>query len=178
MDPFDRFLRRSLDEALVSQGLLSREKADELMAIAKDASEPISVGLVEAGVLTAWDLAKTVSSTYQMPVHPLTGYRFDKDLFEGLPAGVLHRHLTVPLGVFGRTRTFAVVEPPTRDLLDELQAVCGPSLFFFVSELPEVRQALRDHVKVVDSAADKGWQKLFDSAEEEVERDLSPRKPR
>jgi len=176
MDPFERFLRRPLDEVLVGQGLIPRERADELVESAKESFEPFGTAVLDSGVLTAWDLAKTVATHYQMPVQPLAGYRFEKELFQGLRPEMLHRHQVVPLGVFGRTRTFAVLEPPSRELLDELTAACGTNLYFFVAEGPEIRRVLRDTVKVVDSTNDTGWQKLFDSAEQEVVKGLVTKK--
>jgi len=178
-DPFDRFLRRPLEDVLVTQGLLSREKASELVATAQTAGEPLSVVVLESGTLTAWDLARLVATHYQMPVQPLLGYRFDKDLAFGLKPEVLHRYQVLPLGVFGNTRTFAIAEPPSKPVLDELTSMCGnSSIFFFVSEAPEIAKTLREHVKVVDSAADAGWQRLFDSAEEEVAKGLGRPKTR
>lgn len=172
MDPFDRFLRRPLDEVLVASGVLSRDRADELLESAKSSNETFAVVILDASVMTPWDLAKAVATHYQMPVQPLSGYRFDKDLFVGLKPTILHRHQVIPLGIFGRTRTFAVMEPPNRTLLDDLTAACGPNLFFFVSEGPEIAKVLRELVKVIDSN-DTSWQKLFDSAEQEVTKDLA-----
>jgi hypothetical protein len=176
VDPMDRFLLRPLDDVLVAEGVLSREKADELLESAKGSGETFASVIIEAGFMTAWDLAKLVSTKYQLPVHPLTGYRFDRDLFEGIPASFMHRHQVLPVGRFGRTRTFAVVEPPDRAVIEELQSTCGSSLHFFVSEEPEVARVLRDTVKVVDTARDTTWQKLFDSAEQEIEREITIRK--
>jgi hypothetical protein len=178
VDPFDRFLRRPLDELLVGQGVLAREKADEMRAAAETAGEPFASVVVESGTLTPWDLARTIAVHYQMPVLPLAGYRFDKELVVGLQPETLHRYQVVPLGVFGATRTFAVIEPPSRALLDELTSACGTSIFFFAAEANEVARILREHVKVVDANADAGWQKLFDEAEVEVAKGLTPKKSR
>jgi len=178
VDPFDRFLRRPLDELLVSQSILSREKADEMMASAEQAGEPLATVVLEAGTLTAWDLARTIAVHYQMPVLPLAGYRFEKELVVGLRPETLHRFQVLPLGVFGATRTFAVIEPPNKTLLDELTATCGTSIFFFAAEANEVARILREHVKVVDANADAGWQKLFDEAEVEVAKGLTRPKAR
>jgi hypothetical protein len=178
VDPFDRFLRRPLDDLLVSVGTLSREKADEMLASAETSGEPFATVVLEAGTLTAWDLARTVAVHYQMPVLPLAGYRFEKELLVGLQPEMLHRYQVVPLGVFGATRTFAVIEPPSRALLDELTNACGTSIFFFAAEANEVARILREHVKVVDANADAGWQKLFDAAEVEVAKGLTrPKQP-
>ena len=172
MDPFDKYLRRPLDELLVNQGVLTRPKADELVSSALEADEPFSTALLDAAVLTPWDLARLVAVHYQMPAHPLAGYKFEKELFAGLRPDVLHRHRVVPLAVFGRTRTFAVAEPPNRGLLDTLTATLGTSLFFFVAEAPEIQRVLAEHVKVVDATADTSWQRMFDSAEAEVTKTL------
>ena len=168
MDPFERFHRRSLGDVLVSQGLVTREKVDELQAAAKAAGDPLGALVLESGALTPWDLAETIAAQYQMPVHPLGGYRFERELFEGLRADLLHRHQVMPLARFGAVRTFAVLEPPSKELIADLQATCGPSLFFFVAEGSEIRRCLNEHVKVVDAAKDGAWQQIFDVAEQEV----------
>jgi hypothetical protein len=163
-----------LDELLVAQGVLSRDKADELLASAETSDEPFATAVLESGVLTAWDLARTIAIHYQMPVHPLAGYRFDKELMRGIRPATLFRHQVVPVGLFGATRTFAVIEPPSRALLDELVACCGHSIFFFVAEAPEVARLLADNVKMVDPNADGGWKRLFDDAEEEITKGIAP----
>ena len=168
MDPFERFHRRSLGDVLVAQGIVTREKVDELLAAAKSSGEPLGTLLLESGTMTSWDLAKTIAAHFQMPVHPLTGYRFEREALEGLRSDLLHRHQVMPLARFGATRTFAVLEPPTRELVTELQAACGASIFFFVAEGPEIRRALAEHVKVVDTSKDGAWQQIFDVAEQEV----------
>jgi len=162
---------------LVAQGVTTRERMDELVTSARETNELLGVVVLESGALTPWDFAKTIASQYQLPVQSLSGYRFDKELVASVPSEVLHRHQMMPLGIFGRTRTFAIMEPPTRDLLDELQGHFGASLFFFVSQGPEIARALREHVKMVDADRDTSWQRLFDSAEEEVSKGLGP-KPR
>jgi hypothetical protein len=172
VDPFDRFTRHPLEEVLVGEGSLTRARAEELLGSARTTGEPFALVLLESGAMTAWDLAKTVATHYQMPVHPLTGYRFDKSLVEGVEAGMFHRHHIVPLGLFGRTRTFAVVQPPNRELIDELTAAYGTSLFFFVAEGPDIARVLREQVKVVDVEKDAGWSKLFDEGEQSVSKTL------
>ncbi len=175
MDPFDRYLRRTLDEVLVAQGVATRERMDELLASARETNELLGVVVLEAGALSPWDFAKMIATQYQLPVQQLSGYRFDKELVGSVPGEVLHRHQLLPLGIFGRTRTFAIMEPPTRELLDELQGHFGTSLYFFVSEGPEIARALREHVKMVDADKDTSWQRLFDSAEEEISKGLGPK---
>jgi type IV pilus assembly protein PilB len=168
MDPYERFHRRSLRDVLVQQGALSNEQADELIDAAHQANEPFATVVLDAGALTSWDLAKTVATHYQMPVLPLVGYRFDKAIAQGLPASLLYQHQVLPVGRFGRTWSFAVIEPPSRDTLEDLKQACGGSMFFFVAEAQEVTRLLRENVKVMDVSSDTAWQSIFDEAQQNV----------
>jgi hypothetical protein len=126
---------------------------------------------VDAGYLTAWDLAKTLAASYQMPILPLAGYKYDAGLLEGLSPAVLYQYRVVPIGRFGRAWSFAVVEPPARELIDALRASCGNSLFFFAGESGEVQRILKEHVKMVDAVKDNSWQTVFDQAEQALQAD-------
>ena len=172
MKGHDRFERRSLRDVLVAQGTLTEELADDLMSSARENNEAFGAVLVESGHLTSWDLAKAVATHYQLPMIPLAGFQFDRDLVEGVSPAVLYQHLVVPVGRFGRTWSFAVVEPPTRECLSSLEESCGASMFFFVAEVNEVQRLLREHVKVVD-IEDKGWQEIFDVGDKSVLEGLS-----
>ena len=151
MDPHDRLFRRSLRDVLVDQGVLTQEQADELVESAYETNEPFGLVVVDAGYLTSWDLVKLISSKYQLPVLPLAGYQFDTDLLETLSASTLYHYQIVPIARFGKSWTFSVVEPPSRDCIDTLREACGPSLFFFLSEAPDVQRTLSEYVKVVDA---------------------------
>jgi hypothetical protein len=168
MDVHNRFQRRSLRDVLVSQGILTDEIADELVSSARETNEPLGMVIVEAGYLTSWDLAKCVATHWQMPIIPLAGFQFDKELVEGLSPATLYQFHVVPVGRFGSVRSFAVIEPPSRDCLESLHEACGKSLFFFVAELPEIQRILRDNVKVVDTQSDRSWESVFDVGDQNV----------
>jgi type IV pilus assembly protein PilB len=168
MKAHSRFEKRSLRDVLVTQGVLTNELADELMSSARESNEPFALAVVGSGHMSAWDLAKAVAQHYQLPMIPLTGFTFDKDLVEGISPAVLYQYHVLPVGRFGRVWSFAVIEPPTRDCLQTLEEACGHHLFFFVADTGEVQRLLRAHVKVVDVAGDKTWEALFDSADQSV----------
>lgn len=168
MDPHDRLFRRSLRDVLVDQSVLTQEQADELVESAYETSEPFGLVVVDAGYLTSWDLVKLISSKYQLPVLPLSGYQIEPEVLAKLPASTLYHYQIVPVACFGNSWTFAIVEPPNRDCIETLREACGNSLFFFVSEAPDVQRVLREHVKVVDAKADDSWQSIFDSGDQRV----------
>jgi len=168
MDVHNRFERRSLRDVLIAQGALSPELADELVSSAREDNEPFGAVVVDAGHMTAWDLAKAVITHYQLPFLPLQGFQFDAELAMGLPTATLYQHNILPVGRFGKAWSFAVIEPPSRDSINELQEACGNNLFFFVSEVQEVQRLLSENVKVIDSQGDKSWTAVFDAGEESV----------
>ena len=169
MDPYERFYRRSLRDVLVTQGVVTNEQADELIDAAHQSNEPFATVVLDAGYLTAWDLTKAVATHYQMPVLPLAGYRYDKSLAAGMPASLLYQHQVLPVGRFGKTWSFAVVEPPARHVIDDLRTACGNSLFFFAADAQELSRLLRENVKVVDVASDSAWKSIFDQADQNVQ---------
>lgn len=169
MDAHHRFERRSLRDVLIDQGVLNTELADELMTSARENGEPFGSVVVEGGHMTAWDLAKVVATHYQMPYLPLQGFDFDKELSQGIAAATLFHHQVLPVGRFGKTVSFAVVEPPSRDCIAALQEAAETnSLFFFVGEAPDVNQLLTEHVNLVDSTGDTSWHDIFDSGDRNV----------
>lgn len=168
MDSHNRFERRSLRDVLVDQSVLTEELADELMNSAREENEVFGAVVVESGHMTAWDLAKTVAVQYSMPHIPLSGFRYDGALAENVPASTLHQYQVVPVGRFGRARSFAVVEPPTRACITALSEACECSIFFFVAECTEVKRLLMEHVKVVDTSKDSSWQDIFDVANDSI----------
>jgi len=168
MDPHNRFERRTLRDVLVAQGVLTEELADELMTSAREDNEPFGAVVIDAGHMTPWDLAKTVSAHYNLPCLPLADFTFDPELAEGIPPATLYQYQVVPVGRFGKVRSFAVIEPPPRECLAALTEACGPRLFFFAAEAHEVRRVLQENVKVMDAHADDAWQSIFDAADQNV----------
>lgn len=168
MDAHNRFERRSLRDVLVDQSVLTKELADELITSARESNEPFGVVVVDAGHITAWDLAKMVAIHYNMPCMPLAGFVFDEELSAGLPAATLYQYQVLPVGRFGQVRTFAVVEPPSRECISALSDACGNKLFFYVGEAQEIRRVLQENVKVVDTSADGSWTSIFDEADQNV----------
>lgn len=168
MDRHERFYRRSLRDVLVGQGVLSAEVADELAESAYEAGETFGFAVVDAGHLTAWDLTKTVANSYQMPVLPLKGYDYDAAMLDGISAATLYQYQVLPVGRFGRSWSFAVAEPPTRECVSALKDAFGGALFFFAADAELIKEMVTEHIKVVDANNDRGWQSMFDSADEAI----------
>lgn len=172
MDRYARFYRRTLRDVLVGQGVLTPEQADELAESAYEENESFGHAIVDAGHLSSWELARTVASHYQMPVIPLRGYDYDDSLLDGISAAALYQYQVLPIGRFGKSWSFAVVEPPSRECIAALRESFGNAIFFFVGEAEVVKELVAEHVKVVDAAGDRNWHSLFDAADAQINDEL------
>ncbi len=168
MDPYERYYRRSLRETMVGQGVLTPEQADEFTEAAFESHEPFSTIVLDAGLLTEYELMKLVATHYQMPVIPLEGFEVDEDVLASIPASAIFQYRVFPLGRFGTTHTFAVVEPPSRECIAALRECCPGALFFFVGHGGQLQQLIAGHVKVVNADSDRSWESIFDAGEERV----------
>lgn len=168
MDPYERYYRRSIRDTMVGQGVLSPEQADELAEVAFEGQELFSGIVLDAGLMTEYELVKLVALHYQMPVMPLEGFEVDKDLIASLPASAIFQHRVLPLGRFGSAHSFAVVEPPSRECIAALRESCEGALFFFVGTSGLVQQLISQNVKVVNVASDRAWESIFDAGDERV----------
>lgn len=178
MDRYERFYRRSLRDVLVGHKILSAELADDLAESAYEASESFGFAVVDAGHLTSRELTKTVAGQYQMPVLPLQGYEYDETMLDGMSAATLFQHQVLPVGRFGRSWSFAVAEPPSRECVAALKEAFGVALFFFAADAVLVKHMVAEHVKVVDATSDKGWQSMFDVADAAInEQNVDPVEP-
>ena len=173
MDRYERFYRRTLRDVLVGQGVLTPEQADELAESAYEENESFGHAIVDAGHLTSWELARTVASHYQMPVIPLRGFEFEPEMLNGVSATTLYQYQVLPVGRFGRTWSFAVTEPPSRECVNALREEFGSAIFFFVAEAEMVKEMVAEHVKVVDAASDKQWHSLFDAADAQIKDEIT-----
>lgn len=171
MDRHERFYRRSLRDVLVGQEVLTAELADELAESAYEAGESFGFAVVDAGHMTAWDLTKVVAHSYQMPVLPLQGYDYDPAMLDGISAARLYQYQVLPVGRFGRSWSFAVAEPPSRECVAALREAFGNALFFFVADAELVKEMVSQNIKVVDAKSDRGWQSLFDTADAAIQTD-------
>jgi hypothetical protein len=172
MDRYERFYRRSLRDILVSQGAVTPDVADELAESAYESSESFGHAVVDAGHLSSWELAKVVSSHYQLPVLPLAGFEYDDTLTQGISAATLYQYQILPVGRFGQAWSFAVVEPPSREALAALREACGSAIFFFAAEADQIQLLIAEHVRVVDAKADQQWQDIFDVADQRIQEEL------
>lgn len=172
MDRLDRFYRRTLRDVLVGQGILSPEQADELAESAYEENESFGGAVVDAGYLTSWEMARTVASHYQMPVLPLAGYEYKEDMLKGISATALYQYQVLPVGHFGKSWSFAIIEPPSQECVTALRESFGNAIFFFVGEAEKVKELVAEHVKVVDASSDQGWKSLFDDADAQISTDI------
>ena len=77
MNTVSRLYRRRIGEILVNQGLISADQLEESLAIQQKTSELLGTILLDLGLVTEADIAKTICIQYQLPFITLVNYEFD-----------------------------------------------------------------------------------------------------
>ncbi|CUS38351.1 Type II secretion system protein E [Candidatus Nitrospira nitrosa] len=134
--------RPSLAEVLVSQGVLTRHKVDEVFRRVKGVPAALGKALTDEGLLSEDQLAQALASQYGLTYDPLTNFRINPQYYESISIKWMQRAPFVPLNEQAGVLTIAVAEPHNLLGLDELELLVGKPLELVVSPRSAIMAAL------------------------------------
>ncbi len=134
--------RPSLAEVLVSQGVLTRHKVDEVFRRVKGVPAALGKALTDEGLLSEDQLAQALASQYGLTYDPLTNFRINPQYYESISIKWMQRVPFVPLNEQAGVLTIAVAEPHNLLGLDELELLVGKPLELVVSPRSAIMAAL------------------------------------
>lgn len=171
----DKMRRKKLGELLIDEGLATSEQVVEALKEQKRTGVPLGEVLVSFGAITEWDIARTLSTQFQLPfIHP-TKYTVGKEAAKAVPREYLHRYQCLPLDRFGGILTVAVAGPLNESVVEELEEASGCELFLYIALSSEVRYVLEQQYPMERSGgAGDEWESLFDTANESILSDIQP----
>jgi len=137
--------RRLFAEILIREGIASPDTVKRALQVQMQTGEPIEEVLVEEGVITEWDLARTLVKHYKLPFMPLHRYSIPKQVLETMPAEFLREHAMIPLDRFGSTLTIAIARNPEPGLKEQIHEDFGVHASYFVTTLTDVKNAINLH---------------------------------
>lgn len=153
MKHLERLSRKHLGEILVDEGLISKNQLVDAEREVHTTGESLGPVLVEANYITDWDLAKTVSSQYQLPFVQLNTIAQTKSVQGIFLPEEQQKHRFYPLDRVGNVLTLAVADMPNIEFLRGIQERTGLTPFLFVALLSEIQQTLIDETAVPEAAA-------------------------
>jgi type IV pilus assembly protein PilB len=171
----DKMRRKKLGELLIDESLVTSEQVVEALKEQKRTRVPLGEVLVSFGVITEWDIARTLSTQFQLPfIHP-TKYTVEKDVAKTISRELLHRCQCLPLDRFGDILTVAVAGPLNERVVEELEEASGCELFLYIALASEMRYVLEQSYPVESGGdASDEWENLFDAANESILSDIQP----
>ncbi len=160
-----------LAEFLAEKGLVEVEVIRELLQSSGDGGTPFPEALVEANLITDWDLARAVCETFHLPFLPVENTKPKADLLAELDTDFLSRHGLVPLQRFGNLLTVVMPGLVSAETLAEMSAITDLTIMPIVGTVEGNRRWLSEHCKV-EIAQDGDWGSLFDEGDANVQLSL------
>jgi hypothetical protein len=160
-----------LAEFLAEKGLIEVEVIRELLKASNDGGAPFAEALVEANLITDWDLSRAVCETFHLPFLPVENAKPRLDLISDLDPAFLSKHGLVPLQRFGSLLTVVMPGIVPAETLAELSAMTDLTIMPIVGTVEGNRLWLGEHCKV-EAVQDGDWGSLFDEGDANVQLSL------
>lgn len=172
-----RLSHRRLAEELVERELVDADTLNDLLQSSSAGGPPLPDALVEASLLSDWELSRVVCELYNLPFLPVEIASPVPDALERLDPFFLVEHGLVPLARHGNLLTICMPAIVSADVLQRLSADSGYTLLPVVGTVTSNRRWLAENLAASSKspeqlAEDAAWSALFDEADAAVLQDL------
>jgi MshEN domain len=181
-----RFDYARLAEALAESGLVDQKALKDALQYSVNGGTAFTTALVEANLVTDWELSQVVCDLYGLPFLPLDLVAPDPAAFAGLDLNFLREHALVPLSRFGQVLTLGMPALVEADVLGLLSSQTKLFIIPVVGTVRGNRMWLETHIEPAPALpstptgaedADTGdmatgWSSFFDEADAAVLMDL------
>jgi type IV pilus assembly protein PilB len=144
MKHLKKLARKRLGDILIDEGLISKSQLADMERERNRHAQPLGALLVKYDLIDEYDLAKVVTSQYQLPYVDLTTVGGNKATHEIFTAAELYSQRMIPLDVFGTVLTLVVSEMPDLDFLEKIQDRTELTPYLFVGLLSDIERHLKE----------------------------------
>ena len=134
--------QKQVEDQLVNEGLITREKLEELRKKAEGTTTPLFSLLVNEGGVNDEDLTKTTAQITKVPYVNLTSAPVDPETLELLPQEIAERYMAVPLGEMQHRLVVAMLDADNVQAVDFLSNKIGRPLKVYAASEQGIRSAL------------------------------------
>ncbi|MBL8981219.1 MAG: Flp pilus assembly complex ATPase component TadA, partial [Gemmatimonadetes bacterium] len=121
--------REKVAEALLRDGVITKEQFERARQESKQSSCTPTYALVKLGIVPEVELTKYLARSSRMPAVDLTKFEVDQRIMKLIPAELATKHLVLPLKREGRTLTVAVADPTNLGILEDLKFITRYDIF-------------------------------------------------
>jgi type IV pilus assembly protein PilB len=137
--------QRQVEDRLVADGVLSRDKLKELRDKATKDSKPLFGLLVTEGHLTDEQLTKTTALVTKVPYVNLTNVQIAPEVLSLLPQEIAERYMAVPLGEMQRRLVVAMLDADNVQAVDFLANKIGRPLKVYAASEEGIRNVIKQY---------------------------------
>jgi type IV pilus assembly protein PilB len=142
--------RSQVEKQLVTDGLLTLEKLNELKNKAAQEKTPFFSLLVREGVVDNEDLTKAIASVTKVPYVNLQTTHIQDEVLALLPKEIAERYMAVPLGEMQHRLVVAMLDADNVQAVDFLSNKVGRQLKVYSASEESIRQVLRQYEQKID----------------------------
>lgn len=168
---------QQIEDALVSNGMLTADKLNEARTAAAKKSEPLVSYLVKNNYISDEQLTKTNATITKVPYVNLASARIDPKILDLLPQDIAERYMAVPLGEMQHRLVVAMLDADNVQAVDFLSNRIARPLKVYVASEAGIRQVLRQYDARLDTKMKDAFKtNLANTANEEKTDAKSPAK--
>ena len=134
-----------VEETLVSDGVLTKEKLAELKTAAEKEGTPLLSFLVTGGHVSDEAMTKTIAHVTKVPYVNLSNAHIDPDVLDLLPQDIAERYMAVPLGEMQNRLVVAMLDADNVQAVDFLSNKIGRPLKVYAASESGIRQVLHQY---------------------------------
>ncbi|MEW5797946.1 MAG: GspE/PulE family protein [Bacteroidota bacterium] len=157
--------------------VLTQEQWDQFVDFASNygMNQGIAHALVDAKIFSEQELVHCIGKAFNIPEMKLYAETSSAPK-EIIPGSYIREHRVIPMFLFGNELTVALVDPPYKQLLDELAKITEKKIVPVIAEIGDFEETLKiqqggfDELKRIANAIDLEKFDVIRSGEKEVKR--------
>jgi type IV pilus assembly protein PilB len=131
-----------LGETLLKSNLITHEQLERALAQQKAEGGRLGSILCKLGLVNEEDVARCLGEQYGIPYIDLDRRTIEPAVIRLIPAGMVQKHLVIPVAKTGNTLTMAMVDPTNVFAVDDIQFMTGAKIELTVATESAVRRAI------------------------------------
>jgi type IV pilus assembly protein PilB len=160
--------RSPVVEALIREGLITREQAQTAQREMQQNGTGVQYNLVKLGFIPELELTKLLARQHRMPAVDLTKFEVDPKIAKLIPSELALKHLVLPLKRDGRTLTVALADPSNLGVIDDIKFITRYDIFPVIAG----EFTLRNTIERFYDSNDAQMQSLLDDIAGDAEGDI------
>lgn len=140
--------KKDLAQAVVEAGLVSSRQLETARQLQRTSGKRLGQVLTEQGLVTAEDLAQTLSLQLNMPIIDLKRHKVQPRALELIPEKLARQHNIVPLDIIGDVLLLVMADPEDVHAITEVADYTGMKIMPAMAIPHQVQRAIELNYKI------------------------------